>query len=78
MTTNMDQSACEPPRGCTCHPDDNPPQPCPRKHALSECRRVSVLAETQAAIVELKNRDRRPYEEPLLGYLMRVRDVLER
>ena len=23
---------------CTCHPDDNPPVPCPRKYALSECR----------------------------------------
>lgn len=26
------------PRPCTCHPDDNPPVPCPRKYALSECR----------------------------------------
>lgn len=25
-------------RTCTCHPDDNPPKPCPRKFALSECR----------------------------------------
>ena len=25
-------------RPCTCHPDDNPPVPCPRKYALSECR----------------------------------------
>jgi hypothetical protein len=25
-------------RTCTCHPDDNPPRPCPRKFALSECR----------------------------------------
>lgn len=25
-------------RECTCHPDDNPPWPCPRKYALSECR----------------------------------------
>jgi hypothetical protein len=22
---------------CTCHPDDNPPRPCPQKYALSEC-----------------------------------------
>lgn len=27
----------EPPLNCTCHPDDNPPKPCPRKHAYSEC-----------------------------------------
>jgi len=26
---------------CTCPPDDNPPQPCPRKYALSECRRAA-------------------------------------
>lgn len=25
-------------RPCTCHPDDNPPSPCPRKFALAECR----------------------------------------
>jgi hypothetical protein len=22
---------------CTCHPDDNPPRPCPQKYAYSEC-----------------------------------------
>lgn len=26
-------------RPCTCHPDDNPPRPCPQKFALSECRK---------------------------------------
>jgi hypothetical protein len=26
---------------CTCHPDDNPPRPCPRKYALTECRRAA-------------------------------------
>ena len=25
-------------RPCTCHPDDNPPRPCPQKYALAECR----------------------------------------
>lgn len=25
-------------RKCTCHPDDLPPVPCPRKFALTECR----------------------------------------
>lgn len=24
-------------RSCTCHPDDNPPQPCARKYAFSDC-----------------------------------------
>jgi hypothetical protein len=26
-------------RSCTCHPDDNPPNPCARIYALTECRR---------------------------------------
>jgi 2-polyprenyl-6-methoxyphenol hydroxylase-like FAD-dependent oxidoreductase len=34
-------------RTCTCHPDDNPPQPCPRKFSLSECR--AALASTPKA-----------------------------
>lgn len=29
----------EPNRSCTCHPDDNPPEPCARKYALSECKK---------------------------------------
>lgn len=29
-------------RPCTCHPDDNPPRPCPRKFALEECRAAAV------------------------------------
>jgi hypothetical protein len=32
-------------RTCTCHPDDNPPKPCPRKFALSECRAASGVKE---------------------------------
>ncbi len=29
---------------CTCHPDDNPPVPCPRKYALTECRAAAVAS----------------------------------
>lgn len=29
-------------RACTCHPDDNPPSPCPRKFALGECRAAEL------------------------------------
>lgn len=29
-------------RTCTCHPDDNPPSPCPRRFALSECRAAEL------------------------------------
>ena len=35
-------------RPCTCHPDDNPPVPCPQKYALSECKTAP-----DAATVEL-------------------------
>lgn len=28
-------------RPCTCHPDDNPPVPCQKKYALSECRKAA-------------------------------------
>lgn len=31
-------------RPCTCHPDDLPPRPCPRKYALDECRLAHVLS----------------------------------
>ena len=27
---------------CTCHPDDNPPVPCPQRFALSECKAVAA------------------------------------
>jgi hypothetical protein len=43
--TNPDCEKCWPEepeaRPCTCHPDDNPPKPCPRKYALSECRKAA-------------------------------------
>ena len=34
-------------RPCTCHPDDNPPVPCPRMYALQDCRRAAALRELQ-------------------------------
>jgi hypothetical protein len=34
-------------RPCTCHPDDNPPRPCPQRYAYSEC--------VAAAKAEMKN-----------------------
>ena len=36
-------------RPCTCHPDDNPPVPCPRMYALQDCRRAAALAGWRAA-----------------------------
>jgi hypothetical protein len=29
-------------RPCTCHPDDRPPGPCPRRYAASECQQAAV------------------------------------
>jgi hypothetical protein len=36
---------------CTCHPEDNPPVPCPHKYALDECRRA---AEAAGEVAEVK------------------------
>lgn len=33
-----DEAAAVDTRTCTCHPNDNPPVPCPRKYALTHCR----------------------------------------
>jgi hypothetical protein len=32
-------------RTCTCHPEDDPPKPCPRKFALNECRAAAGMGE---------------------------------
>ena len=37
-------------RACTCHPDDNPPTPCPRKYALGECREAAKAAPVQEPV----------------------------
>lgn len=39
-----DQTANGDVRICTCHPDDKPPVPCPRKYALTECRIAALIA----------------------------------
>lgn len=64
-------------RSCTCHPDDERPDPCPRRHGFNECWRAAVLDETQKNIVYLKNQDRSIFEQSMLDYLLRVRKVLE-
>lgn len=46
-------------RPCTCHPDDNPPVPCAKRYALTECKAAayealrSRLAEAEAALLRL-------------------------
>jgi hypothetical protein len=32
---------------CTCHPDDNPPRPCPQRYALTECRQAALAQNAQ-------------------------------
>lgn len=34
----------KPTRSCACHPEDNPPVPCPGKHALSDCQAAAERA----------------------------------
>lgn len=42
-------------RPCTCHPDDNPPVPCPQKFALSECKTAvqAIIDEEMECINEI-------------------------
>lgn len=63
-------------RSCTCHPDDNPPRPCPRKYALTECRSAAdpadLCAELRATHCSNENlHDNAAYE---LERLARERD----
>jgi hypothetical protein len=46
-------------RTCTCHPDDNPPVPCPRKYALAECR--AAAAPPQTPMTDADRQDARRY-----------------
>lgn len=38
-------------RTCTCHPDDNPPVPCPRRFAYSHCVAAALADEFEKARV---------------------------
>lgn len=53
-------------RPCTCHPTDDPPQPCAQKYALTECReaaapKLSPLGEA----VRIARGDHGPPTEPV-------------
>ena len=54
LTTRPAESAFHP---CTCHPDDNPPRPCPQKFALSECRKAAHRAKVEAEIQDAWERE---------------------
>ncbi len=45
------------PRSCTCHPDDEPPVPCPRKYALTHCRAADLGAKLRRAVTTAMNDD---------------------
>lgn len=40
-------------RSCTCHPDDNPPVPCQRQFALTDCRQAATLTGAAKVFHEL-------------------------
>ena len=58
-------------RVCTCHPDDNPPVPCAKKYALTECRKAA-LAQQQAEPVAYGATHR----EPITGALYKKIDSI--
>lgn len=53
------------PRPCTCHPDDKPPRPCPRKYALTECRQAHDPTLTERAGEVLERLRKADEYEPL-------------
>lgn len=52
-----EQTATENQRRCTCHPDDQPPQPCPQKFALTHCRAADLGKRLRHAITTAMNDD---------------------
>lgn len=43
-------------RKCTCHPDDNPPYPCAKKYALTDCKIEEMASALERAEHELIGR----------------------
>lgn len=44
-------------RTCTCHPDDQPPVPCPQKYALTHCRAADLGRRLRHAVTTAMNDD---------------------
>lgn len=57
-------------RGCSCHPSDSPPVPCPGRHALHECREVALRGEVQSILDAI--------DAPNVGAIMLQGDDLRR
>ena len=57
-------------RHCTCHPDDNPPQPCEHRYAFSDCADAAeerYLRETLAMLQESYAKAAKPYLDRLVA-----------
>lgn len=56
-------------RQCTCHPDDNPPQPCEHRYAFRDCADAAeerYLRETLAILRESYEKAAKPYIDRLV------------
>ena len=49
-------------RQCTCHPDDLPPVPCPKKYALRECRLAAAEESNERLRDALRRAEQRELE----------------
>ena len=57
-------------RQCTCHPDDNPPQPCEHHYAFRDCADTAeerYLRETLAILQESYAKAAKPYMDRLVA-----------
>ena len=57
-------------RHCTCHPDDNPPQPCEHRYAFRDCADAAeerYLRETLAMLQESYAKAAKPYLDRLVA-----------
>jgi len=57
-------------RQCTCHPDDNPPQPCEHRYAFRDCANAAeerYLRETLAMLQESYAKAALPYIDRLVA-----------
>lgn len=57
-------------RPCTCHPDDNPPQPCEQRYAFRDCADAAeerYLRETLATLQENYAKAAKPYIDRLVA-----------
>jgi hypothetical protein len=57
-------------RHCTCHPDDNPPQPCEHRYAFRDCADAAeerYLRETLAMLQESYAKAAKPYIDRLVA-----------